>query len=1289
MKTLSPLGKITWVLIGSGVAALALLVSYLTMSLQEVALSHWEEEQRISVSRLADRIDGELNQAIGRLRHLSRMAIFRKPPDPSLIDRRVNGIPPGVDQSRRQALEWIRNEEDHGFNVLFVLLPNGDHYLSHPFEVQRSLKLYNLSHRPYFQEATRTRQPVISDTFLGADGVPAVAIDVPIVDERGEITSHLGGVFHLAALTRLFKQPLTRRESESYFLLDRLGRSIARTERAGHDIEAVIEGARRGVLRNLSDLPPVGHPDAPLIVTLPANTRHGEQILLVSRLESGWILGVAADKAAVTAQFSADITSTALLAAALITVIIGMGILITHRIGLRWQDAQAQLLQARDELEQRVRERTAELSESEERFRDFADTAADWFWEMGPDLKFSRFSGRAQEVFGIDPSTAVGRSREEIYEINQDFESPQWREHFRRLEAREPFTDFEIHWQRPDGEYRDLAISGIPKFDQQGRFLGYRGVGRDITRLKQAEAASREREQEIRDLLNSTAEAIYGIDRHGRFTFANPTCLRLLGYDSVEQLIGRRAHPLIHHTHLDGSPYPTEECPIYRTFLTGEGTHVEHEVLWRADGSTIPVEYWSYPIQRDGAVTGAVVTFWDISKRLEDRRRAEQASAMFRNLVENLPGAAYRCLLDEHWTMEFISQGIEELSGYPAEEFIDNRVRSYASIIHPADRAQVDSDVRQAVAEGRPFVLSYRILHASGEERWIWERGRACDAGDGAVTHLEGVLADITETKRTERALRRAQKMDAIGQMAGGIAHDFNNILGIILGNVDLLERQLNADSSSYKRVETIKKSAQRAADLTKQLLGFSRRQATEAAVCDINRLIGEMGNLIARSVTPEVVVEYHLTEPLWRAEIDRGDFEDALLNLIINARDAMPGGGRLTLETQNWVLDQEFCAHNPGSRPGEYVLLMVSDTGEGISPEQQEHIFEPFFTTKPQGKGTGLGLAMVFGFVKRSRGYIKVESEPGRGTTFRIFLPRAEGEEQPSGQFGTPTAELPRGTETILVVDDEEGLRELAQASLQGLGYRVLAAGDGKRALEILATEPGIDLLFSDVVMPGGINGYELAEQATRLRPEIKVLLTSGYTEKAVAGNGQARFSANLLSKPYTQAELAQRLRVLLGESRSLQPPEDNTPPPSSAASLCDEWSETLSVGVEAMDNDHRTLLALLRRARKCVEKQASGAELGKVITELMEFTRRHFRREEAVMKACAYPGADNHRQVHELLTQQVDKMHRQLLNNQLHPSTLILFLTDWWINHIQGMDRAYAPYCSDHATLIEDVLE
>lgn len=301
--------------------------------------------------------------------------------------------------------------------------------------------------------------------------------------------------------------------------------------------------------------------------------------------------------------------------------------------------------------------------------------------------------------------------------------------------------------------------------------------------------------------------------------------------------------------------------------------------------------------------------------------------------------------------------------------------------------------------------------------------------------------------------------------------------------------------------------------------------------VVDLNATIKDLETMIGRSVTPEVEVQYFLAEDLWLTEIDPGEFQDAILNLVINARDAMPSGGKLLIETSNKQLDADYVALNPWVEAGDYVQLMLSDTGIGMSAETLEHIFEPFYTTKPEGIGTGLGMAMVYGFMKRYDGAIKVYSEPDVGSTIRLYLPRSAAFEPAVMVNNTPEAELPTGSESILVVDDEIDILRLADQYLSDLGYRTRLAETTVKALEILASDEEIDLLFSDVVMPGGMNGYKLAQQATEQVPKLKVLLTSGFTSKTIASNGLARFAAHLLSKPYRKADLAHRIREVLDE--------------------------------------------------------------------------------------------------------------------------------------------------------------
>lgn len=525
--------------------------------------------------------------------------------------------------------------------------------------------------------------------------------------------------------------------------------------------------------------------------------------------------------------------------------------------------------------------------------------------------------------------------------------------------------------------------------------------------------------------------------------------------------------------------------------------------------------------------TGSLID--KVSKEVSSFVKRREAESDVRKLllaVEQSP--ASMLITDTEGVIEYVNATFERVTGYTREEVIGENPRFLKSgKVLPETYRQLWHTIKS----GQEWQGELHNRRKNGELYWEAVRISPVKENDGSISHFLAIKEDVTAQKLTEEALRRSQKMDAIGQLTGGIAHDFNNLLGIIIGNLGFLRRLVAGDEKSLKRVETTNKAALRAADLTKQLLGFSRKQAQNTQPTDLNQLIREMDSLIARSVTPEVSVDHHLSDDLWPTEIDPGDFQDALLNLILNARDAMPDGGRLTIETNNKVLDATYAALNPGVSPGDYVQLALSDTGCGIPADMIDRIFEPFFTTKSHGKGTGLGLSMVFGCMERSNGAVKAYSEPGVGTTIRLLFPRLAGVADARNSQADQLVDLPRGEETILIVDDEEELVELAQEFLEELGYRTITAKSGGEAMEMLMENLTIDLLFSDVVMPGGMNGYELATRAKEKKPALKVLLTSGFTRKAVTGNGQALFSANLLTKPYSRSGLAFRMREILDE--------------------------------------------------------------------------------------------------------------------------------------------------------------
>jgi two-component system NtrC family sensor kinase len=396
---------------------------------------------------------------------------------------------------------------------------------------------------------------------------------------------------------------------------------------------------------------------------------------------------------------------------------------------------------------------------------------------------------------------------------------------------------------------------------------------------------------------------------------------------------------------------------------------------------------------------------------------------------------------------------------------------------------------------------------------------------------LEQLRQEVDLRQRTEAQLVQAQKMEAVGRLTGGIAHDFNNLLTVVLGNLETLARQLPKTNDRLQRaVSNARMGAERAASLTHRLLAFSRRQPLEVKPVDLNALVAGMADLMRRTIGETISIESRLGAGLWMTEADANQIENALLNLVINARDAMPDGGRLKIETGNETLDDAAAAKQHGVVPGKYVQLSVSDSGTGIPQEVLDMVFEPFFTTKPTGQGTGLGLSMVYGFMQQTGGHIRIESEAGRGTIVRLYFPRSSAvAEAPSGKFADIEIEPMGNGETILVCEDDEGVRQFSVQTLRDFGYRVVEAGDVKQALQKLDENPGVVLLFTDVVLPGEGNGRVLADEARRRRPDLRVLFTTGYTRDAIVRDGKLDEGVELLPKPFSSADLGRRINALL----------------------------------------------------------------------------------------------------------------------------------------------------------------
>ncbi|VAW98300.1 hypothetical protein MNBD_GAMMA22-2451 [hydrothermal vent metagenome] len=480
----------------------------------------------------------------------------------------------------------------------------------------------------------------------------------------------------------------------------------------------------------------------------------------------------------------------------------------------------------------------------------------------------------------------------------------------------------------------------------------------------------------------------------------------------------------------------------------------------------------------------------------------------------------------------------EHLTGWSFVSARNKNIKLVFNIIDSNSKELIKNPIEKVLTSGEVSYIEKNTILVSknGISYQIADSGSAAPIKDenGTIQGVILVFSDATSQLQTEKALRRSQKMEAIGQLSGGIAHDFNNRLGIIIGYLDILKNYVENDEKPSKWVNTAIKATLRCSDLTQQLLGFSRQNTEKKVVVNVKNEFKDLENMIARSLTPGIKFVISIVEDLWLVETDPGELHDAILNLAINARDAMPDGGQFLIEANNSYLDTEYTHLNPEILTGDYLQIVLSDTGKGMNKETIEHIFEPFYTTKSKASGTGLGMAMVYGFAKRYGGHIKIYSELNVGTTIRIFLPRSKDSIEVSEVNNITVDKLPTGNESILIVDDEFDLLQLAAQYISDLNYTFYTAENAEQALIILKGNLTIDLLFSDIVMPGGINGYELANLALELKPDIKVLLTSGFTSQSMLNNNKSHFAKNLLSKPYRKIELAQRLRKVLDGSKT-----------------------------------------------------------------------------------------------------------------------------------------------------------
>jgi two-component system cell cycle sensor histidine kinase/response regulator CckA len=779
-------------------------------------------------------------------------------------------------------------------------------------------------------------------------------------------------------------------------------------------------------------------------------------------------------------------------------------------------------MQHRDHLE---RDRQAELRASEERLRLALDAArmGIWDWDVLADIVTS--SEQVAQLFGLPAAACPNTQTAYLQRVHPSDRAAVVDAITATLAS--AGSDYSITHRIlcADGSLRWLEMQGRAYRDEIGRPARMTGTVMDITARKQAEA-ERERaeaalissERRFRALIDNCADAVALLDQDGEVQYASPATTRILGYE-LDAYIGENAFAFIH----------PDDLPFTAGRLTGLLRHpvdrftTEFRAL-HADGSWRWIEATAVNSLSDPAIAGIVVNFHDVTERKSAEAALRASEERYRAISELVSDYAFAYWLDADGTatLDWVTDAMTRITGYTAEEM--RTAQAWHAVTHPED-ISVALQRRQRLHAGLSDVSEYRVAAKDGRTLWLRFYSRPVwDAAEGRVVRIYGAVQDITKLKQLEQQLNQAQKMEAIGRLAGGIAHDFNNLLTVILGNAQLLLDTHTEHDIFHRDIEQIRQSAQRAAALTRQLLAFSRQQVLELRLLDLNAVVTNMGQLLRRLIGEDIDLITRLAPDLGAVKADPGQLEQVIMNLAVNARDAMPTGGTLAIETANTdVYDADVRAHI-GVAGGPYIVLTISDTGMGMDAATRAHIFEPFFTTKALGKGTGLGLATVHGIVTQSGGHIWVYSEPGYGTTFKIYLPRVDTAEKPSGADIRP-AQVPDGDATILLVEDEPLLRDLSARALRRYGYQVLEAEDGPGALEIAAMYAGpIDLLLTDVIMPGGIGGRQLAERVVALRPTLKVLYMSGYSDLVMP---QLIHDAErvFVQKPFTPDALARKV--------------------------------------------------------------------------------------------------------------------------------------------------------------------
>jgi PAS domain S-box-containing protein len=775
----------------------------------------------------------------------------------------------------------------------------------------------------------------------------------------------------------------------------------------------------------------------------------------------------------------------------------------------------------------------AELWADERRFRALYEDAPLPYQSLDADGRFVEVNNAWLATLGYTRDEVVGR-------WFGDFLAPRYLEAFRHnfpcFKRDGAIRGIEFELIRKDGQSVSAVFDGRVGKDASGHFRQTHCIFADVTARRRAEAALHENEARYRALFETMAQGVVYQDAQGLITAVNPAAERILGRSAAEMAGMTSEHPSWEAIHEDGTPFPGDEHPSMVALHTGRAVRdVLMGIRHLADGSTRWILISAVPGLRPGETRPSSVctTFTDITERRAATEALRQSEAKYRELFDSmLDGyALHEAICDDRGTLVDyryleVNPAFEHYVGKTRAEMIGKRLRELWPQTESVWLQRFDEVVRTG--------QSTRVEHRH-ESTGHWYLVHAYRPAPGhfaiACTDIDDRKRAEEERERLELQLRQAQKMEALGRLAGGVAHDFNNVLTAILGSLELatdgLSTRIAPADPAWNHLQQVSLSAGRAASLTRQLLAFSRRQVTQPGALDLNRTITGMEQMLRRLLTEDTRLTLRLAPDVATLYADVGQMEQVIMNLVVNARDALSEGGMLTLETRNVVLDNDYVALHPEARTGPHVLFAVSDNGCGMDAATRERIFEPFFTTKPMGQGTGLGLATVYANIRQAGGHVTVYSELGVGTTFKLYIPATDGKAVPAEAPGAVAT--PEGAEVVLLVEDDMAVRTVAEGFLRRAGYQVLVAASAAEAVR-LAAEHGrsIDLLVTDVIMPD-MNGRALAGQLAQRQPGLRTLYVSGYTANVIAHHGVLDEGVEFLEKPFTRRDLLRRVREVL----------------------------------------------------------------------------------------------------------------------------------------------------------------